>query len=318
LEASGEVKECPSCGSQIAVEATRCEYCKSSLGHCLGCQAWIVEGTQCLDCGKSTAVRVKTARKPEPKVEGYAWKGSGAGLLLPWLLRTAVSLALLPALIAAMAGSGLGWLQRFVAEQVTLPKWGVATFWGIFGGLLVAHAILGRIVRLCRTRHTIVLGKPLEYSPSKIAWVGNLLVAILVISLTGGLGLPWIYARNVRSFYRSCRLQARGGARLEFFGTGEAVLGRFFLTLLLAPLALATLGLAGLVISWMWLSWEQSNLSMPDRNGVLQRVRFRGTFGAFFVRAVGGWLLTLLSLGLYGGWAKKADWEWMAAQTEIP
>jgi hypothetical protein len=317
LDASGDVKECPSCGSQIAEVDTRCEYCKSSLGHCLGCQAWIVEGTECLDCGKSTAVRVRTVRKPETAVVGCAWKGSGAALLVPWVLRLGVSAALLPALIVALAGSGFGWLQRFVAEQVSLPKLPIPVLWGIFGGLLIAHAILGRIVRIYRARHTVILGKPLEFSPSKIAWVGNLLVAVLVISLTGGLGLPWIYARSVRSFYRSLRVQARGGARMEFVGTGEAVLGRFVLTLLLAPLALATLGLAGIVISWMWLSWEQSNLSMPDRNGLLQRVRFRGEFGAFFARAVLGWFLSLITLGIYGGWAKKADWEWMAAHTEI-
>jgi len=317
LEASEDVKECPSCGSQIAEAASRCEYCKSSLGHCLGCQAWIVEGTECLDCGKSTARRVKTARPPEPTVEGYAWKGSGAALLIPWLLRMGVSLALLPALIVALAGSGLGWLQKFVAEPVSLPKLPILALWGIFGGLLVAHAILGRIVRIYRARHTIVLGRPLEFNPSKIAWVGNLLIAVLVIALTGGLGLPWIYARSVRSFYRSLKVQARGGGRMEFVGTGEAVLGRFFLTLLLGPLALATLGLAGIVISWMWLSWEQSNLSMPDRNGLLQRVRFRGEFGAFFARSIPGWFLSVLTLGIYGSWAKKADWEWTAAHTEI-
>ena len=66
----------------------------------------------------------------------------------------------------------------------------------------------------------------------------------------------------------------------------------------------------------MWLSWEQRHLKMPDRNGILQRVRFTGTPGRFFLRAIFGWLLTLVTAGLYWPWAKVGDWEWVASHSE--
>src|SRR5262249_28774382 len=63
------LKDCPSCGIRIAEPAIKCTSCNSSLGQCVGCKSWIVSGTECMDCGKSTAVRVRKATlasEPEP------------------------------------------------------------------------------------------------------------------------------------------------------------------------------------------------------------------------------------------------------------
>src|SRR5712671_2748634 len=82
---TGDLKDCPSCGARIAEVAVTCSLCKSSLGHCLGCNAWLVVGTECFDCGKSTAVRVRKAAAPAP-VEGRKYRFDAAPLgLLPLL-----------------------------------------------------------------------------------------------------------------------------------------------------------------------------------------------------------------------------------------
>jgi hypothetical protein len=176
--------------------------------------------------------------------------------------------------------------------------------------------MVSRVVRRYRATHTFYFGQPLEFHTSPGAIFGNSILAVIVLAMTAGLGTPWLYARQIRSSYRSCRVPARGGRPLEWDGSGEAVLGRFFLMLLLLPVALATAGFGGIAISWMWISWEQRHLKVSDRNGILQRVRFTGTFGSYFGRAALGWLVTLVSLGLYWPWAKSADWAWIAAHTE--
>ena len=307
-EAGESQKDCPSCGSLIAEAATRCDFCKSKIGRCEGCGAWIVEGTQCLDCGKSTARRVKkAAAAAAPETEEAAvisFQGSGFGLFLPFMLRQVFVLAWVASIVygtAALPTEHVAPLRRFLADHVWVPA-GQAkgwTWWILSAFLLFAVMVVSRLVRRYRAQHTYFLGQPLEYQPSMGAAIGNTILALFVLALTAGLGVPWLYARQVRTFHRSCKVASRGGRPLEWNGSGEAVLGRFILMLLLLPIAVLTAGLGGFAISWMWISWEQKHLKTPDRNGILQRVRFTGTFGGFFARALVGWLLTLVTAGLY-------------------
>jgi hypothetical protein len=313
-------KDCPSCGSRIAEAATRCDFCKSTIGRCVGCGAWIVDGTQCLDCGKSTARRLKkdVGKVSEEKAVPVAFRGKGVGLFVPLVLRQLLVLAWLGSVVLALAESGVTPVANFIGKHgVHLPAnmkgW---ELWAFSAILLLPVMVASRIVRGYRARNTHLFGQPLDYHPSIAAAIGNTILALVVLAMTAGLGVPWIYARQVRTFHRSCKVASRGGKALEWDGAGEAVLGRFFLMLLLLPVAVATAGFGGIVISWMWISWEQKHLLAPDRNGILQRVRFTGTFGGYFARALPGWLLTLVTAGLYWPWAKVGDWEWIAAHTE--
>jgi hypothetical protein len=318
IEASEAQKDCPSCGSKIAEAATRCDFCKSAVGRCTGCGAWIVEGTQCFDCGKSTARRVV---KQAPKVEReesapVEYRGSGTGLLVPLLLRQVLVLAWGGSIVLATAASGVAPVEKALADRGIHPPGGPSVLWTVAGVLLLAVMMTSRLVRRHRAVHTAYFGQPLEFRTSVGAVIGNSILAVIVLAMTAGLGTPWLYARQVRSSYRSCRVPSRGGRPLEWDGSGEAVLGRFFLMLLLLPVAVATAGFGGIAISWMWISWEQRHLKVSDRNGILQRVRFTGTFGSYFARAALGWLVTVSTLGLYWPWAKTADWAWVAAHTE--
>jgi len=313
-------KDCPSCGSRIAEAATRCDFCRSTIGRCVGCGAWIVEGTQCLDCGKSTARRLRqdVVRVAEEKAVAVEFRGKGIGLFVPLMLRQLLVVAWLGSVVLALAASGVSAVDQFLSRHGVHPpantKWWA--LWAFSGILLLAVMVASRMVRGYRARNTHLFGQPLEYRPSTGAAIGNTILALIVLAMTAGLGVPWLYARQIRTFHRSCKVASRGGKALEWDGAGEAVLGRFFLMLLLLPVAVATAGFGGIAISWMWSSWEQKHLKTPDRNGVLQRVRFRGTFGSYFARAALGWLLTLVTAGLYWPWAKIGDWEWIASRTE--
>ena len=175
----------------------------------------------------------------------------------------------------------------------------------------------GTLIRRFRMSHTSIQGHPVEVTLSPGLVILDLVITVLVMGLTAGLGLPWIYARYRRSFYRSCRMAARGGINLGFQSSDEEVLGRFVLTLLLVPGTLATGGLLFGVISWMWLKWDHANMLVPDKHGTLRPVVFHGTLGGYLGRWMLGWLLTLATGGIYRPWAKIAEWRWAAQQTDL-
>jgi hypothetical protein len=316
---TGEFKDCPSCGSSIAESAVKCSICKSGLGHCIGCNAWIVVGTECFDCGKSTAIRTrKAAAAVEKEPPKYQFEGSPLGLIPLLAIRFALAAACVAAVVYAIAGSPLDPATWWVCEHGIRPlnvKWPL--LWAAAGGLLLAVGFAGTFVRRYRMNRTILFGKPVQVGASIGSLVLNLFITAIILALTAGLGLPWLYARYRRSFYRSCRVSGREGALLDFRGSGEEVLGRFCLAVLLLPFAIATGGLLLGVISWMWLKWEQSNVIVPDRNGQMRPLRFTGTFGAYFGRWALGWMITLVTAGIYRPWAKVAEWRWVAEHTDV-
>lgn len=313
------LKDCPSCGSRIAEAAVRCSFCKSSLGRCVGCQAWIIEGTECFDCGKSTAVRVrKAAAAAAPELPKVHFEGSAAGLLPILAVRTALALACAAALLYAVVGSSLDPVTWWLIEQGVRPL-SVKTpyLWGAAATFLLLVFFSGTFVRRWRLANTMLYGKALQVKTSAGSILLNLFLTILVLGVTAGLGLPWLYARYRRSLYRGTTMAGRDGAPLDFDGHGEEVLGRFCLSVLLLPLGIATAGFGFAPIAWIWVKWENSNVLAPDRNGQMRRIHFGGTFGAFAGRWMLSWFLTLVTAGLYRPWAKTAEWRWIAQNSTV-
>lgn len=312
-----DLKDCPSCGSAIAESAVKCSVCKSGLGHCVGCNAWIVVGTECFDCGKSTSVRARkeaAAAKEPPK---YGFEGSALALLPLVAIRGVLLVSCAVAIVLAIAASPFGVVTNYVTERGVPAKGEWPILWGAAAMLHLAVGFSGTLVRRFRMTRTTLQGQPVEMTLNLGLVAVDLLITVVVMGLTAGLGLPWIYARYRRSFYRSCILPGRGGAPLGFQGAGEEVLGRFFLTILLLPLSIATGGLLFGVITWMWVKWDYANVLVPDKHGQLRPLRFTGSFGGWFGRWALGWLLTIVTAGIYRPWAKIAEWRWMVQHTEI-
>lgn len=314
------VKDCPSCGSSIPAAVFTCGICKSSLGRCTGCERWLVSGTECFDCGGSTAIRIrKAAATPAAAPSAPVEIDASPVALLPMLaLRFVFAAGFIAAVVVGLADSGLPQITKYTGEFFTLPKQGTGPVaWATAGGCALAIGALGSLIRRYRMNHTRILGKPVESRSGIGSMLLNLLITVLVLGLTAGLGFPWLYARYRRSFYRGCRFTARGTATLEFQGTGEEVLGRFCLSVLLFPFAIATGGLLLGVIAWIWVKWDQSNLLIPDKHGQNRTPKFSGTFGAYYGRWLLGWILTLATAGIYRGWAKVSEWRWTASQTAV-
>lgn len=313
------LKDCPSCGSRIPEPAVTCTLCNSGLGRCSGCNQWLVMGTECFDCGGSTAIRIRKAAPaagpPPPPVDVDASPVTVIPLLA---LRFLCFAGFLAAVVVGIADSSIQQLTRITSQYGIVPQKGMGPLaWATAAALLIGACVCGALLRRYRMNHTLMLGKPVESTFGIGTLVLNLVITVLVLGLTAGLGFPWVYARYRRSFYRGCRLTARGQATLDFQGAGEEVLGRYCLTLLLFPAAIATGGLLLGVISWMWVQWDQTNLLVPDKHGQNRTVKFTGTFGAYYGRWLLGWLLTLVTAGIYRGWAKVSEWRWVASCTEV-
>jgi hypothetical protein len=316
------LKDCPSCGSRIAASSVQCSSCNSKLGRCVGCDAWIVEATQCMDCGKSTVARASkfALAADENKITKCRLDAVSAVELLPILgLRMALAIIGVTTIVAALAASPFGKVSAFVVQhgvKVLEVKW--TTLWGAAGVLLILVFLTGSLLRRIRWRHMVLLEQPVEVRLGVGGILLNLLLTVVGLGLTAGLGLPWLYARYRRSFYRDCRLQDRDDAKLDFRGTGAEVLGHFCLTLLLIPFVIASAGLMWGVIAWMWVKWDHDNIRVPDKNGRMRTLRLkRGMFTPYYGRWLLGWILTLATAGIYRPWAKVAEWRWIADNTEI-
>jgi hypothetical protein len=316
------LKDCPSCGSRIAEDAVKCPSCNCKIGRCVGCDAWIIEGTECMDCGKSTAIRVRkptlaAAEKEPPRIRLDAV--SAVGLLPLLALRAASAAVCVLGIVTAVAGSPFGKVSSFVVQHGVKPldvQW--PYLWGVAGGLLILVFIAGSLVRRYRWKHMMLFEKPVDIGLGLGGILVNVLLSVVVLGLTAGLGLPWLYSRYRRSFYRNCTLKGLSEARCDFRGSGEQVLARFCLTLLLIPFTIASAGLMWGGIAWMWMKWDHENVRVPDKNGQMRSLRLkRGSFTPYYGRWVLGWVLTLATAGIYRPWAKVAEWRWIADNTEI-
>lgn len=315
---AGDLKECPSCGSQIPAAAVRCTLCKSNLGVCPGCGTWLVAGTSCLDCEKQAVIPgAEKAKLPETIEETYTIDAVPTGLMPYLAVRLVLSAAFVAAAAAALAASGVGPVRQAMEKAGFRIEAGWPVLWGAAGGLVILIAVANTFLRAYRIRRTTMFGEPLQVRRGVAAVAWNVVSDLLILAVTAGLGLPWVHARNRRKFYASCVVPARNARPLEFLGTGEEVLGRALLTLILLPLAVGSAGILAPLITWIWVKWEHSNLLFPDRFGRQRPMAFDGGFGGYYARALLGWLLCILTLGIWRPWALAAEWRWIAANTFV-
>jgi len=257
---------------------------------------------------------VEPAKEP-PKI---LFEAEPFPLLPLLLLRLLLFAACCGAILQAVAASSFGPATRFVVQHGVRARFGWAALWGAVAVFLLLIGVTGHFIRRFRLKHTAMYGAFVEVKWGIGALLINLLLSAVILPLTAGLGLPWIYARYRQSFYHTCTMPGRGGKAFTFEGTGQGVLGRCGLSLLLLPLAIASGGFLLGLITWIWVKWEQSNLSLPDRRGQYRPVEFFGSFWGYLGRWMLGWFLTLITAGIYRPWAKVAEWRWIAKYTQVP
>jgi hypothetical protein len=311
------LKDCPSCGASIIESAVQCPQCRSGLGHCGECNAWIVAGSECPACEKSATVRAGRAGDNAPNPPKIHFEAEGFSLLPLLLVRLVIVAACGVTLVGAIAVSELGPITRFLRQHGIRPRVGGPELWGMTALFLGLVGVAGSFIRRFRLRHTVMFGEYVTIKWGIGELLLNLLITAFLFPLTLGLAWPWLHVRYRQSFYRNCRMPARGGKHFGFQGTGRGVLGRFLMALLLLPLGIASAGFLLGLVTWMWVKWEQSNLLVPDRRGEYRSVEFYGSVWGYLGRWMVGWFLTLLTAGIYRPWARVAEWRWIAAHTMV-
>jgi uncharacterized membrane protein YjgN (DUF898 family) len=91
----------------------------------------------------------------------------------------------------------------------------------------------------------------------------------------------------------------RGELRLEFTGRG----GELFVTLLVGYLL--TLITVGIYMPWFMvkmIKFFTNNATATAQDGTRYRLNFEGTGGELFVTILVGYLLTMITIGIYGPW----------------
>ena len=147
-------------------------------------------------------------------------------------------------------------------------------------------------------------GTPQVIQPRFTGQGGDLLVTMLVGYLlsivTLGIYLPWFLCNFQRLFLAKLAILEDGNTAgsFSFAGTGGELIGQFLLGILLLIVTF------GIYAAWFQVSLMQffARHTTVTLGAQSWRGRFSGTGGELLVMNLVGYLLTVVTLGIYGAW----------------
>ncbi len=138
------------------------------------------------------------------------------------------------------------------------------------------------------------------FTATGIGMLSVYLVGIILISLTLGLYTPWFIV-NISKFYAENIIITKNNSvagTFNFNGTGAELLGTYIIGTILIYI---TLGIYG---AWFDVSIRKfltKGISLEFEENKFD-FDFIGTGGNYFIISIIGYLLTALTLGIYGSW----------------
>ena len=249
----------------------------------------------------------------------FQFSGTGLGLfshLFVGYLLTLVTLGLyLPWFICRMAG----WIldnttltdRRGNHVNLQFSGSGGELFGILFLGIILTVLTLGiygfwfttRIVRfyLENTDGVTSDGQAVEisFTGTGIDLFANLFLGYVLTFITFGIYSPWFFCRMHRWFYKNTLIYVgnAGPIRLRFVGTG----GALFVTLILGYiLTILTLGIYSFWLHVQLMQFKSGNTEITTAAGNKLASDFDGTGGEYALICIVGYILTVLTLGLYG------------------
>ncbi|MEI8259172.1 MAG: DUF898 family protein [Deltaproteobacteria bacterium] len=144
-------------------------------------------------------------------------------------------------------------------------------------------------------------GLRLNFSGTGAELFGKLIVSTLLLAVTLGLYFPWFICDMVSFFASKTTLgpTRRGVVRFDFKGKGGGFFVSFLVNYLLVIVTL------GIYTPWAMCSitrWFTENFEAQTEDGGRQSARFAGTGGDLFVQFLVGYLLMIVTLGIYAPW----------------
>lgn len=154
-----------------------------------------------------------------------------------------------------------------------------------------------------------------QFSGTGGALFVKFLVGMLLTMITFGIYLPWFIINLTKYVYENTTVKTPGrDISLEFTGTGGQLFGTylagFFLTIL-------TFGIYG---AWFMTNLTQffcDNTKCKGSDGRLFQLKYNGTGGGLFVKVLVGYLLTMVTIGIYAPWFMCSLNKFFAENTAI-
>lgn len=142
------------------------------------------------------------------------------------------------------------------------------------------------------------------------------LVGMILSAITFGIYFPWFMVSIIKYVYENTTYgkTAKGDLKFEFTGTG----GRLFVIELVG--VLLSIVTIGIYLPWFMVKltrFMSDNSTAKAEDGTAYRLRFQGSGGSLFVIFIVGYLLSMITLGIYLPWFICKLNKYFAANTEI-
>ena len=126
------------------------------------------------------------------------------------------------------------------------------------------------------------------------------LVGGLLTVITFGIYLPWFIVNLTKYVYENTIIKSPAGdLRLDFTGAGGKLFGTYLVGVILTML---TVGIYGAWFMTNMAKFFTDNTKCTGPDGRQYQLQYNGTGGALFVKVLVGYLLTMVTLGIYGPW----------------
>jgi len=156
-----------------------------------------------------------------------------------------------------------------------------------------------------------------SYKPSFEGRGGQLFVTFIVgyllVMLTLGIYTPWFMCKMNKWFAENTKITKNGHpvGGMEFVGDGGSLLMTFIVGYLLTMI---TFGIYGAWFQCKLLAWQAENTKI-NVEGQRIGMRFTGQGGELLMIIIVGYLLTMLTLGIYMFWMMAKLIKWQASNT---
>ncbi|MEZ4438221.1 MAG: DUF898 family protein [Polyangiaceae bacterium] len=159
-------------------------------------------------------------------------------------------------------------------------------------------------------------GMRFQYAGTGGELLGEAFVGLLLTMITFGIYAPWFYCRMLRYFSSKTTggPTAHGQLRVEFNGDGGSLFGVIFVG---ALLTMITFGIYGAWFACRLTQYLCDNTAVVGQDGTRYQVQFRGQGGDLFGKMIVGYLLTMITFGIYMPWFLCQMRKWFYDQSTI-
>lgn len=195
--------------------------------------------------------------------------------------------------ISFIGTGGQLFMKLFVGYLLTMITIGIYGFWFIidmtkfYADNSVGNAEDGQQYRL-------------SFDGTGGQFFGKLFVGYLLLMITLGIYTPWFICKIQKYFNEHTEIQGASGSlgRFDFKGEGGALFGQFLVGMILTMLT------GGIYMAWFQVNLQKfftgnTTVAVGDKTFVGE---YTGTGGQWFMIMFVGYLLTLITFGIYSFW----------------